>query len=67
MNLPNINNKMKNSNNLNHNIKNNQNNNFNSLDGFGLGIQVFKIESKKNIETNSNNPKSKNRNMMKNI
>jgi hypothetical protein len=49
MNLPNINNNMKNSNNLNHNIKNNQNNNFNSLDGFGLGIQVFKIESKKNI------------------
>jgi hypothetical protein len=57
MNLPGINNKMKN---LNNHIKQD-----NSLsDGFGLGIHVFKIESAKNIDANL---KNKNRNMMKNI
>lgn len=36
MNLPNINNKMKNN-------TQNTNNSINNNDGFGLGIQVFKI------------------------
>ena len=58
MNLPAINNKMK-----------NHNNQFrpdpsSMADGFGLGIQVFKIESVKNID---NGFKSKNRNAIKNI
>lgn len=58
MNLPVINNKMKN---LNNQFK--QDTSLTS-DGFGLGIQVFKIESVKNID---NNNKSKNRTAIKNI
>lgn len=58
MNLPTINNKMRNSNqNMTNSIQNN--------DGFGLGIQVFKIQSKKSIDQINN--KGKNRNMIKNI
>ena len=58
MNLPAINNKMK-----------NHNNQFRQdpsglADGFGLGIQVFKIESVKNMD---NNFKAKNRTAIKNI
>jgi hypothetical protein len=58
MNLPAINIKMK-----------NQNNQFkqdglSGMDGFGLGIQVFKIQSVKNMETDF---KSKNRTAIKNI
>ncbi len=58
MNLPAINIKMK-----------NQNNQFkqdvsSGMDGFGLGIQVFKIESVKNMDSNF---KSKNRTAIKNI
>lgn len=58
MNLPAINIKMKN--------HNNQFNQVNSsgMDGFGLGIQVFKIESVKNMDTNF---KSRNRIAIKNI
>lgn len=58
MNLPAINNKMKN-----HNNQPKQDVSISS-DGFGLGIQVFKIESVKNMD---NGFKSKNRTMMKNI
>ncbi len=58
MNLPAINNKMKNHNNQfrqdAHSIP----------EGFGLGIQVFKIESIKNIDQSL---KAKNRNAIKNI
>ncbi len=47
----------------------NQNNQFkqdpsSGMDGFGLGIQVFKIESVKNMDSNF---KSKNRTAIKNI
>ncbi len=58
MNLPAINNKMKNPNN---HLK--QDSSLMS-DGFGLGIQVFKIESVKNIDSGF---KSKNRTAIKNI
>ena len=58
MNLPAINNKMKNHNNQ---FKQDPSN---MADGFGLGIQVFKIESVKNID---NSFKSKNRTAIKNI
>jgi hypothetical protein len=58
MNLPAINNKMKN-----HNNQLRQDSS-SMADGFGLGIQVFKIESVKNID---NSFKSKNRTAIKNI
>lgn len=58
MNLPAINIKMKN-----HNNQFNQGNS-SGMDGFGLGIQVFKIESVKNMDSNF---KSKNRTAIKNI
>lgn len=58
MNLPAINIKMKN-----HNNQFNQGNST-GMDGFGLGIQVFKIESVKNMDSNF---KSKNRTAIKNI
>lgn len=58
MNLPAINNKMKSHNNQ---FKQDPSS---MADGFGLGIQVFKIESIKNMD---NNFKSKNRTAIKNI
>lgn len=58
MNLPAINIKMKN-----HNSQLKQDS-ISGMDGFGLGIQVFKIESVKNMDANF---KSKNRTAIKNI
>jgi len=58
MNLPAINIKMKNHNNQ---FKQEPSS---GMDGFGLGIQVFKIESVKNMDSNF---KSKNRTAIKNI
>jgi hypothetical protein len=58
MNLPAINIKMKNHNNQ---FKQDLSS---GLDGFGLGIQVFKIESAKNMDSHF---KSKNRTAIKNI
>lgn len=57
MNLPAINIKMKNHNQFKQDPTP-------SLDGFGLGIQVFKIESAKNMDANC---KSRNRTAIKNI
>jgi hypothetical protein len=64
MNLPSISNKMKNQDKKNtHSASQKLNDSTGGIDSFGLGIQVFKISSVKNIEQD----KSNTRKFMKNI